>query len=158
MNELLLLLLRDAFWSAVAALGFAVLFNVPRRTLSGCAIGGAIGHALRTLLMTEAGWTIELATLISAAVIGFLGEFFARRWRTPVTIFTVPGVIPMVPGSFAFGTMISLLELTNLGVFGGTPVLVEASVNFIKTGLILGAIAGGIAAPSLLFQRRRPVI
>ena len=150
-------LLGDAFWSAVAALGFAVLFNVPRRTLPGCALGGAVGHALRTWL-TEQGLTIELATLASAAVVGFLGEYFARHWQAPVPVFTVPGAIPMVPGSYAFRAMLGLIQITNLSVFGGTPVLVEASVNAMKTALILAAIAGGIAAPSLLFQRYRPVV
>lgn len=150
-------ILQDAFWSGIAAVGFAVLFNVPRRTLVGCALAGAAGHASRTLLMSW-GIGIELGTLIGAAVVGFLGHYFGQRWHAADLVFTVPGVIPMVPGSFAFRTMIGVLELVNLGAFAGTPVLVEASVNAIKTGLILAAIAGGIAAPSLLFQRQKPVV
>lgn len=157
MSDLLLLVVGDALWSGVAALGFAVLFNVPRRTVAGCAIAGAVGHVLRTLLV-ESGMMLELATLAGAIVVGVLGEFFARRWQTPAAVFTVPGAIPMVPGSFAFGTLIGLIQITDLGTFGGTPVLVEAVVNAVRTGLILAAIAVGTAAPSLLFQRHKPVV
>ena len=156
MSELLPLL-SDAFWSAVAAAGFAILFNGPRRTLPGCAIAGAVGYGLRTLLV-EWGMMLELATLAGAIVVGFLAEFFARRWQTPAAVFTVPGVIPLVPGSFAFHALMGLIQITDLGAFGGTPVLVEAAVNAVRTGLILAAIAAGTAAPSLLFQRHRPVV
>lgn len=153
----LLPLLSDGFWSAVAAAGFAILFNVPRRTLPGCAIAGAVGYGLRTLLV-EWGMMLELATLAGAIVVGFLAEFFARRWQTPAAVFTVPGVIPLVPGSFAFHALMGLIQITDVGAFGGTPVLVEAAVNAVRTGLILAAIAAGTAAPSLLFQRHRPVV
>jgi hypothetical protein len=45
-----------------------------------------------------------------------------------------------------------------MGVFGSTPVLVEAGLNAVKTGLILAALAGGIIAPRLLFRRQQPVV
>lgn len=157
MTSLIWTVLQDAFWSGVAAAGFAVLFNVPRRALAGSVIAGALGHATRTLLMTL-GLQIELATLFGAAVVGFLGHYFARRWRVADLVFTVPGVIPMVPGGFAFRTMIGLLQLASPGAASGMPLLVDTAVNATKTGLILAAIAGGITAPSLLFQRRKPVV
>lgn len=157
MNPLLVALLEDAFWSAIAAVGFAILFNVPRRALPGCALAAALGHALRTWVM-QLGLPIEPATLLSATMIGFLGDYLARRFESPTAIFTVPAVIPMVPGTFAFRTMLGILEITTMGVFGSTPVLVEASLNAVKTGLILAALAGGIIAPRLLFRRNTPVV
>jgi uncharacterized membrane protein YjjB (DUF3815 family) len=155
--DLLGLLAQDAFWSALAATGFAVIFNVPRRTLLGCALGGAVGHAARTLLM-QAGMSIELATLIGATLIGFLGILFAHWWRVPAPVFTISAAVTLVPGVFAFRTMIALLQIA-----GGSPttdaqILVEASVNAIKTAFILGSIAVGIAAPGLIFFRPRPVV
>ena len=51
MMELLWLLAKDAFWSAIPAVGFAMLFNVPPRMLKYCAMGGALAHSLRTLLI-----------------------------------------------------------------------------------------------------------
>lgn len=149
------ILIRDAFWSGIAALGFAMLFNVPRRTLPGCMIAGAAGHTLRTVLM-NGGATIEGATLVGATCVGFLTLYFGRWWHTPPVIFAVCGVIPMIPGRFAYGTMIGLFRLAEMGSAAPDGVLIEVSVNAVKTGLILGALAVGIAAPTLLFQRSRP--
>lgn len=152
-----MILLTDALWSAVAALGFAILFNVPRRVLWICALMGAVGHAARTILMRQ-DLSIELATLLAAVVIGFIGAFMAQRLRMPVIVFTIPSAIPLVPGTFAFRTMIGILQLADQNIPDHTLILTEAVTNGIKTGLILAAIATGIAAPKLLFQRRRPVV
>jgi uncharacterized membrane protein YjjB (DUF3815 family) len=148
---------QDALWSAVAAAGFAILFNVPARTLPGCAIGGAIGHAVRSVLM-RLGMDIELATLFSAAVIGLVGTLFARRWLVPTTIFTVSAAIPLVPGGFAYRTMIGLIELSTLDADASMSTLLSTVSNAIKTAFILGAIALGIAIPRLLFSRQKPVV
>jgi uncharacterized membrane protein YjjB (DUF3815 family) len=39
-----LLVFENSVWAAIAALGFAILFNVPPRTLAGCAVGGAVAY------------------------------------------------------------------------------------------------------------------
>ncbi len=149
---------RDALWAGVAAVGFAMLFNVPVRTLAGCFIGGALGHALRTLLMGY-GVGIEAGTLAGATLIGFLGMAFARIWKAPSPVFTVPGAITMVPGVFAFRTMLGVLALAASGDMAtGNAALWSAGLNATKTALILAAIATGIAAPSLIFGRRKPVV
>lgn len=150
-------LLRDGVWAGVAALGFAVLFQVPRRTLLGCVVGGALGHAIRTgLLSAEA--SIELATLAGAIGVGFWGVWCARYWQAPTSLFTVCGVIPLVPGTYAYRTMIGVLQVATESTTTTADVLVQASVNAIKTALILGAISAGIALPALLFRRIKPVV
>ncbi|MEO8606901.1 MAG: threonine/serine exporter family protein [Chloroflexota bacterium] len=155
--DLIGFLIQDAFWSALAATGFAILFNVPTRTLIGCALGGAIGHATRTLLM-QAGLDIELATLFGAVVIGVVGVVFARHWRVPMTIFTISAAVTLVPGGFAYRAMMGIIELSTADPASSSTILVTAVVNGIKTALILGAIAAGIAAPRLLFFHERPVV
>ena len=54
--------------------------------------------------------------------------------------------------------MIGVLQLTNQSLIDDALLLTEAMTNGIKTALILGALATGIAAPKLLFQRRKPVV
>jgi len=149
---------KDALWAGIAALGFAILFNVPVRTLAACFVNGALGHALRSLLM-HYGLGIEAATLAGAALIGFLGIASARLWKAPAPVFTIPGAITLVPGTFAFRTMLGLLQLaaaTNNDA--GGEILWDISFNATKTALILAAIAVGIATPTLLFGRRKPVV
>lgn len=155
--EVIRLVAEDTFWSAIAATGFAVLFNVPRRLLWGCALAGATGHATRTLLTWAFELPLELTTLVGATVVGFLSMYLAVRMRTPALIFAVTGAIPMVPGLFAYSTMLGLIRLAIDDPTAGDAVLVEAAINGMRTGLILGAIALGIAMPKLLFQRGKPV-
>ncbi|MCB9422185.1 MAG: threonine/serine exporter family protein [Ardenticatenaceae bacterium] len=150
-------LLQNIIWAGVAALGFAILFNVPKRTLFACALSGSVAYAVRTLLTNSGYLGIEAATLMGAAAVGFLGVPFGRRWHAPAIIFVIPGVIPLVPGALAFRTMIDLLNLTTAtgGVTGD--LLTVTAVNSLKTVLIVGGIAGGVAMPSLLLRRYRPM-
>ncbi len=152
--DLTLIIVQDALWSGVAALGFAMLFNVPRRALWGCLLAGAIGHAVRTTLM-QSDVSIELATLAGATVIGFLSVWLSQRFNIPSSIYGITGVIPMVPGKFAYSTMIGLLRVAEAGVDTPPDVLLDMSVNAIKTALLLGALALGVAAPRLLFRRHQ---
>lgn len=151
------LALRDGFWAALAAVGFAILFNVPRRTLPGCALAAAAGHALRTVLL-RTGLDIEVATLAGATLIGFLGMAFARRWRTPSMIFTISAAVTLVPGVAAYQTMLGLLELAGAESAQAAPILADVAVSAARTALILGSIAVGIAAPSLLLYRQKPIV
>jgi uncharacterized membrane protein YjjB (DUF3815 family) len=150
-------LVQDVFWSGIVAVGFAILFNVPRKTLIACAICGASGHALRTFLM-QVGISIVPATLAGAAAIGLMSDYFARRLETPSLVFALCGVIPMVPGSFAYRTMLGVIRISTAAPEAGEPLLMETAINFINTGLILAALALGIALPELLFRRRKPVV
>jgi len=152
----LLAVLLDGFWAAIAALGFAILFNVPRRALPVCMLAGALGHATRTGLMTQ-GIAVEVAVLAGAVIVGLLGEFFQRRMKIPRIVFTVPGVIPMVPGSLAFGAMESLLGLSGADPAMATQLLTMASIDIIRTLLILIALGAGISIPILL-KHGKPVV
>ncbi|MFW5709199.1 MAG: threonine/serine exporter family protein [Chloroflexota bacterium] len=154
----LFIVLEDAFWSAIAATGFAVLFNVPPRALWGCALAGAIGHALRTVMVEMAGLSVEFGTLVGAASVGFIGVQLARRLRAPSLIFTVPAAIPMVPGVFAYTAMLNFLVLASSTPEAGSTLLVDAMTNLIRATLVLGAIAIGITLPQLLFRRARPIV
>jgi uncharacterized membrane protein YjjB (DUF3815 family) len=158
LTDLIVMLLRDALWSGVAALGFAMLFNVPPRLLVGCVICGALGHATRAVMADVFAFNIESATLVGAIVVGMLAVFFARRFSAPALIFATTGAIPMVPGSFAFRAMLGLIQIASGEPSTIMPVLAEAAINVVKTTLILGALALGTALPTLLFRRRRPVV
>ena len=145
----------DMFWAGIAALGFAVLFNVAPRVIWGSVVCAALGHGLRYLLI-NAGWQLEAATLGGALLIGTLGFALARWRRVPTMIFTVSGVIPMVPGTFAFGTMIGLLQA--VGLLGGSAnsaeMLIQSGIDAVRTGLILASLAVGIVLPRYLFTQR----
>lgn len=151
-------LLQNTLWAALSAVGFAVLFNAPRNALSVCALTGGVGYLLRTLV-AESGASLEFATLLAGTAIGFLAYYYARRMKMPATIFSICGAIPLVPGRLAFTALVSILQLTSNPISDATiEVLATAVVSVIRTGLILAALAGGIIAPVLLFQREKPVV
>lgn len=148
--------LTDMFWAAIPAIGFAMVFNVPPRSLPAVALLGAAGHGLRWLLM-QYHWTVVPASLAGAILIGFMAVYLAKRLHAPAQIFGIAGVIPMIPGVHAFKTMIGLVQLaTHAGV--ADSLLLETSIHATQTGMILGALATGIAAPKLLFERHQPVV
>ncbi|MDO2948418.1 threonine/serine exporter family protein [Aeromonas simiae] len=155
MMDLLWLLAKDAFWSAIPAVGFAMIFNVPPRLLKYCAMGGALAHSLRTLLI-HSGVPIEWATLAAATTVGFVCVYWARRLLVPRPVFSVASIIPMIPGSFAFKAMISIVEL-NINGFSLT-LLESALENGLKALFIVAALSFGLAIPSLVVYRNRPIV
>ena len=157
MSETLVVLLQNTFWAGLAALGFAILFNVPARTLILAVISGAVGYAVRSGLVQSGFTGVEMATLVAAIVVSLLGVLFGRHWHAPPVVGVIPGVIPLVPGALAFRTMIDILVLTTDGVQVNETILTVTAANAIKTLLIVGAIASGIAVPSLLLRRHRPM-
>ncbi len=156
MMDVVFLLIHNGIFGALASLGFALLFNVPKFALRGVAFTGFVAIFARTLLV-NLGTGIEVATLISSAIVGFMGLYFYVRWNAPSSIFTVTGTIPMVPGTFAFKAMIGFVTLALSDAPTGD-MAADAMRNLIKTALILGAIGVGIAAPSLIFKRFRMVM
>lgn len=150
--------LTEMFWAMAATLGFAILFNVPRRALLTCLLVAAAGRGVRAFFMDSGLLSIIPATLVAATVIGFLARMCALRMEMPSTIFGITAAIPLVPGRFAFETMIGLLQVAVFPVEDVSSILIAAAVNGVKTGLILGALAVGIVAPSLLIHREKPVV
>jgi len=123
--ELLIGLLNDMFFAAIPAVGFALVFNVPPRALIYCALGGAIGHGSRYLMM-KFGIPIEWATFFAATLVGMIGVYWSRRLLAHPKVFTVAALIPMVPGVFTFKAMIAMVEINHLGY---TPELVAVCME-----------------------------
>ncbi|CAH1560749.1 hypothetical protein GCM10007906_23930 [Vibrio hyugaensis] len=153
--ELALGLLNDMFFAAIPAVGFAMVFNVPQRALVYCAVGGAIGHGSRYLMM-HFGLPIEWASFFAATLVGLIGVHWSHRFLAHPKVFTVAALIPMVPGVFAFKAMIAMVEINHLGY---SPELIATCMeNFLKAMFIIAGLAVGLAVPGLLFYRRRPIV
>jgi uncharacterized membrane protein YjjB (DUF3815 family) len=149
-----ILLIEKGFWAGFAALGFAVLFNVPQRTLIIIWAMGAIGGLTKFLLL-GLGANIVLSSLAGASLIGVLSVYAAHNKQAPPLVFSIPSVIPMVPGAFAYRMMLGCMELT------GTPTdsqsylktLAETTNNGLKAVFILIALSAGVAIPMLVTRK-----
>lgn len=151
----LLLLLDDMFFAAIPSVGFALVFNVPPKALKYCALLGALGHVTRTILMHN-DVPIVFATLVGAALIGFIGVHLSHRYLAHPKVFTVAAIIPMIPGVQAYKAMIAIVQIHH---YGFSNALFEQMIaSFINTTFILGALVFGLALPGLLFYREKPVV
>ena len=149
----LLVILEKGLWFGLAAVGFAVLFNVPVRTLIPIFIMAAFGGLTRTVML-EQETNIVLATLCGASVVGFLSIPFAHKKHAPPPVFAIPAVIPMVPGILAYRMMLGLINLAGkVDHETYTQILSETVNNGIKVMLILMSLAGGVAVPMLITRK-----
>jgi uncharacterized membrane protein YjjB (DUF3815 family) len=138
-------LLREFLLAAVATLGFGLLFNVPRRALFLCCLVGGVGRLVR-LIAVSLGASSVGGSYLGALAVGLLGYLLARTFRMPRMVFTVTGVIPMIPGVPAFGT---LLELASGNIDAGLH-------NAVDTVLIGGALAMGLTTVRVISRMPHP--
>ncbi|TWI53212.1 threonine/serine exporter family protein [Halalkalibacter nanhaiisediminis] len=125
----------------MATVAFGVIFNVPKRVVW---IGGVIGALAWFIYSTlpEFGVTVVFATAVASLVSATSSHLLARKYRVPVTIFSIPGIIPLVPGSRAYFTMLAFVDGDYiLGLQLG-----------IETMLQAGAIAAGLVFALSIFS------
>lgn len=126
----------------LATLALGVKFNIPKRNLALAALVATAGFALVQWLQAQ-GATPSEAAFTGAFVVAASSEFLARRFRVPAPVISIPGIIPLVPGSVAYAAVIHLVkgeELAGVGV--GT-----------KAALTAAAIASGLLLASALTRK-----
>lgn len=148
-----LALLETAFWFGIAAIGFAVLFNVPTRILLPIFLMGALGGFTKIILLSF-DHSIIVSTLAGAILIGFLSILFAHNKHVPPPVLAIPAVIPMVPGILAYRMMLGLITLAGkINPETYQHILSETINNGLKVMLILMSLAGGVAIPMLITRK-----
>ncbi|MDD4514181.1 threonine/serine exporter family protein [Massilibacteroides sp.] len=108
---MLLNILQDGFFAAIAAIGFASISNPPQQAYAFCAFIAAAGHSVRFLLTTNTVFQVHiiLASIIAAFVIGLLAVYLAPRAKCPAETCLYPALLPMIPGMYAYKTIGALL-------------------------------------------------
>lgn len=99
----------NTIYAFLSTVGFAVLFNIPRRELVPAGITGAMGWLVYLLLKSPDSSNIA-ASFFGGLVASLVGEIFARVKKQPATLFVVPGIIPLVPGYGLYYTMLKIIE------------------------------------------------
>ncbi len=116
-----------------ATLGFAIFLNIPRHLLVRVGLVGGIGWTVSSLLIQN-GSGAAWAYLVAAFAVAFLAESLAIHTKNPSTLFSIPGIYPLVPGYALFQTMFYFTRSeTDQGL--------DAMINVLKNA---GAIALGI--------------
>lgn len=147
------ILLEKCIWLGMAAIGFAVLFNVPTRALGYIGVMGALGGIVKVMMIHQEV-SVILGTLFGATLVGFLSIYFAHKTNCPPPVLAIPSVIPMIPGKFAYKMMIGLINLSgDLDPATYTYIMSETLNNGLKVMFILMSIAGGVGIPLLIARR-----
>jgi uncharacterized membrane protein YjjP (DUF1212 family) len=141
--DLFLTLLWRGVASFLGGCGFAVLYNSSHRTVLTVGVLALLGNEVR-LALQDAGALQAAATFAGALIVGLLASLAPLRLNDPRIALTVPGIIIMVPGSYAFQSIV----LFNQGdVLGGLQMAVLA-------GFVVGAMALGLATARFVSERK----
>ncbi|HZK58007.1 MAG TPA: threonine/serine exporter family protein [Clostridia bacterium] len=93
----------------ISTVGFAIIFNTPKSALIKSGFAGGLGWVIYTLTRNLFG-SVMFSTFIASMSIALIGEYFAIIDKNPITIYIIPGIIPLVPGFGLYNTMLSIVE------------------------------------------------
>ncbi|CAM3848042.1 threonine/serine exporter family protein [Mesobacillus zeae] len=125
--------------SFVASAAFGIMFNAPKESLVKCGISGMLGWMVYFILEYNGYGTI-LATLAASFLIAVISQVMAKHYKTPIIIFSVAGIIPLVPGGLSYDAMRHFVEKDYIGT-----VTLAA-----KASMISGALAVGLVFSEVL--------
>lgn len=146
-------ILVKSIYGGVAAVGFAVLFNVPKRTLFYIFVFGAFGICAKFILLKL---TIDViaATLVGAGIIGIFSVLASYNKSAPAPVFSIPAVIPMVPGTYIYRMMIGIMELHGRSGTAFNDVLMQETItNGLNAAFVIMALSVGVSIPNLILRK-----
>lgn len=131
-------LLVQVVMAGVGTLCFAVLFCVPKQQYVACAVDGAVGWAVYSVMMLVQPSTV-MATLVAVIPLTLLARIFAVVRKAPVTVFLLCGIFPLVPGAGIYYTAYYFIRGdTELFGIKGTETLKIAMALALGISLVLG--------------------
>lgn len=125
------------FFAFLATVAFGILFQAPKKTLIAGGIIGAVGWVVFVYLGKVAGYSSFYANFFATVVIALGSELCARIFKQPVTVYVIPGIIPLVPG---------------LGMYRGMNMIIENSYEMGMNTLIIAAMDASAIALGMMFM------
>lgn len=149
-----------AYWeyalaAAISAIGFSMIFNIPRKLLWVVAVGGMLAVCTRNFVNLgpsndNMGLDMGLAigSLAGSALVSIVAVKAVHWFHAPNHVLTIPSVIPMIPGVLMYRALIAFIEMN--GVVGE----VTAAVQFgMASALTVLCISVGVAIPNIFARR-----
>ena len=137
--------------AAISAMGFSMIFNIPRRLLWVVAIGGIIAVCTRNFVNlgpsnNNIGLDMGLAigSLAGSALVSVIAVKAVHWVHAPNHVLSIPSVIPMVPGVLMYRALVGLIEMN--GVVGE---LTNAMKFGMASAITIMCIALGVAVPNV---------
>ena len=123
--------------------GYGILYNSPLRTVFVIGALSMLGNELR-LALHDLGMGLSPATFLGALLVGLLASLVREPLHVPRIALTVPSIIMMTPGLYAFQTIVFLNQGKVLDAISAAAVCCFA----------VGAMAMGLAAARFVTERQ----
>lgn len=133
---------------------WGILFGSPFKSLWMIGLLGGMGHALRFVLLNMEFGLIA-STLAASILVGLAVIAGAHKVHTPPVVITMPACITMIPGLYAYRTMLALIKLSDKDIVAKQPdILPTIAHNTVLTFSLLFALAIGISVSALFFRNK----
>ncbi|WP_019412517.1 threonine/serine exporter family protein [Paenisporosarcina sp. TG20] len=131
----------QAILSLIIAISFAIIFNAPKEKLLACGFVGMSGWMIFSVYSFISGDSIQ-ASFAGAFSVALAAHILSRRFKMPMILFSVPGIILLVPGGLAYNAMRNIVENDYL-----------TAISFgSRAFMTSGAIAMGLVFAEVLMQ------
>jgi len=135
-----------AIASVLASCAFAMMFNCPVRSVLTAGLIAFAANDFR-LFLIDMGMMLAPAAFLAALCIGFATLLLSRRLGVIRMAMVVPATVIMVPGLYAFETIV---------LFDVSPALQAfASFGFVIGGLAMGLATARFFEPGAALQKAR---
>lgn len=92
----------------MGTIGYAVLFNVPRRFYLCCGLTGTAGWLVYRAIVSRNA-SAAAASFLGTMVVVLISRILTVQMKCPITIFLVAGILPLVPGAGVYYTVYYLV-------------------------------------------------
>ncbi|MFR9503600.1 MAG: threonine/serine exporter family protein [Rikenellaceae bacterium] len=137
-----------AIAAAIAAVGFSMIFNVPRHVLWVIALGGVIAVCTRNFFNFELGCGPVIGSFLGSMAVSLISIKAVHWFHVPNNVLTIPSVIPMIPGVLLYRFALGLLNVSKETMSASSTL-----TNGVNAALIILGISIGVAIPNIFARR-----
>lgn len=120
--------------SFIGTVGFAIIYNVPKKYYFACGITGMAGWMMYLFVNSRDYMSSAVASFFGAFVVVLISRLLTIYMKCPITVFLISGILPLVPGAGVYYTAYYIV----------TNQLTQAALKGIESLKIAFAIVMGI--------------
>lgn len=127
-------------YAYIACLAFSFIFNLRGKFIALAPLGGSISWIVYNLMSFSGADLLQY--FIATMAVSIYSEILARKYKAPVTMFLIIGLLPLVPGAGIYYTMEYCVAGNQIQFYS----------SLVHTLAIAGSLALGIVLVSSLFR------
>lgn len=113
-------ILSNLFCSFLGTIGFAIMYNVPKKYYIGCGMTGMAGWIVYLFISSMNYTSSAVGSFFGAFAVVLMSRMLSVKMKCPITIFLISGILPLVPGAGIYNTVYYIVtnQLTQAGLKG----------------------------------------